>query len=181
MSDASIPRAVLDSILGEPIGDPVGSVAPDPVNLAMIRHWAAAFDDHNPVYLDEKAAVASRHGGLVAPPAMLQTWIMATPMLEGIGERGGAPRPAAASPLKVFDDAGYRGSLAVNSEFEFERYLRLGETVTSTSEVEGISDEKNTRLGPGHFITWLTTFRVGDEVVGRQRFRMLKFRPEAAA
>ena len=46
--------------------------------------------------------------------------------------------------------------------------------------MESISEQKQTRLGLGYFITWVSTYRVGDEVVGRQRFRMLKFRPEAA-
>jgi uncharacterized OB-fold protein len=42
--------------------------------------------------------------------------------------------------------------------------------------IESVSDEKRTRVGPGHFITWVTTYR--DEqgaVVGRQTFRILKF------
>ena len=67
------------------------SIAPDPVNLPMIRHWAAAFEDANPVYVDESAARASRFGEVVAPPLMLQTWTMATPMITGIRERGGSP------------------------------------------------------------------------------------------
>ena len=44
--------------------------------------------------------------------------------------------------------------------------------------MESISDVKQTRLGPGHFVTWVTTYL--DEhgaVVGRQRFRILKFKP----
>ena len=180
MTEETIPRAALDTMIGRPMGPAEGSTAPDPVNLPMIRHWVAAFDDHNPVYLDERAAAESRHGSVVAPPAMLQTWVMSTPSLEGIGERGGAPRASDDSPLKIFDDAGFSGSLAVNSELTFERYLRLGETLTSSSEVESISEQKQTRLGLGYFITWVSTYRVGDEVVGRQRFRMLKFRPEAA-
>ena len=47
--------------------------------------------------------------------------------------------------------------------------------------VESISDEKQTRLGTGYFVTWLTTYTdQDDEVVGRQRFRILKFRPPTA-
>ena len=48
--------------------------------------------------------------------------------------------------------------------------------------MESISDKKQTRLGPGHFITWVTTYR--DEhgaVVGRQTFRILKFKPDLEA
>ena len=33
-------------------------------------------------------------------------------------------------------------------------------------------------MGPGRFVTWVTTYTVGtDEVVGRQTFRILKFDP----
>ena len=178
MTATAIPREQLDAMIGKPMGDGEGGAASDPVNVPMIRHWVAAFDDHNPVYLDEDAAASSRHGALVAPPVMLQTWVMSTPTLDGIGERGGAPRKFDRdNPLTVFDEAGFGGSLATNSELEFDRYLHPGEVITTTSAVESISDEKQTRLGRGHFITWVTTYRVGDEVVGRQRFRMLKFRP----
>jgi hypothetical protein len=31
-------------------------VAPDPVNQPMIRHWAAAFEDRNPVSTDPEVA-----------------------------------------------------------------------------------------------------------------------------
>lgn len=158
------------------------SVAPDPVNLPMIRHWVAAFDDHNPVYLDEDAAAASRHGRIVAPPVMLQTWALPTPVLEGIAERGGAPTETEGeSALSIFDEAGFTGILATGSEFEIERSVHLGEHITSETVLESISDEKQTRLGPGYFVTWVSTYRVGDEVVGRQRFQVLKFRPGAAS
>jgi len=161
----------LDALVGKPVSQSGPSVAPDPVNQPMIRHWAAAFEDANPAYLDG-----------VAPPLMLQTWTMSTPVITGIAERGGAPVPSVGrGPLSVLDDAGFVGTLAVNSEFEIERYLTLGEVVTSSTVIDSISEEKATRLGPGHFLTWATTYTVGDEVVGRQLFRILKFKPTAAA
>ena len=167
----------IDALIGKPMGS--GGTAPDPVNQPMIRHWVAAFDDNNPVYLDSEAASRSRFGEIVAPPMMLQTWTMPTPMIEGIGERGGSPTPITeASPLTLFDEAGFTGTLASNSEFEIERYLRLGEVVSSSNTLESISEEKKTRLGSGHFVTWVTTYRDEQgEVVGRQRFRVLKFKP----
>lgn len=166
----------LDALVGQPIG---GGTAPDPVNQPMIRHWAAAFEDANPVYVDPAAAAASRWGGVVAPPMMLQTWTMATPVITGIRERGGSPVAVSTGrgPLDVLNEAGFVATLAVNSEFEIERYLREGDVVVSKTVVESISVEKRTSLGPGHFLTWLTTYTVEDEVVGTQRFRILKFRP----
>lgn len=175
-------RAGLETFVGRPLGDEGAHLAPDPVNIAMIRHWAAAFEDRNPVYTDPDRAARSRFGAIVAPPAMLQTWTMATPTITGIAERGGSPVAQPADGLlPVLDRAGFTGTLASNSEFEFERYLHPGETVSSEAVVESISDEKQTRLGPGFFITWVTTYRDGGgSVVGRHRFRILKFKPPAA-
>jgi uncharacterized protein len=171
-------RERLDALVGAPLGAGGRSVGPDAVNQPMIRHWAAAFDDANPVYTDPSAA-ASRFGGVVAPPLMLQTWTMRTPVLAGIRERGGTNVPVEGpGPLSVLDDAGFVATLATDSEFEITRYLRLGEEVSSETVIESISEEKSTRLGVGHFVTWVTTYRDGTgEVVGRRRFRILKFRP----
>ena len=38
--------------------------------------------------------------------------------------------PTGANPLDVLDEAGFIATLATNSEFEIERYLRLGETIS---------------------------------------------------
>lgn len=180
--DAGTLRRRLEALVGKPVGSGGPSVAPDPVNQPMIRHWAVAFEDHNPVYTEPDIAAASRFGGIVAPPLMLQTWTMATPKITGIGERGGSPVESdGAGPLSVLDDAGFVGTLATNSEFEIERYLHLGEVISSTTVMESISDEKQTRIGAGHFVTWLTTYvDAAGELVGRQRFRILKFKPEGS-
>ena len=173
-------RERLDALIGIPFG-PV-SVAPDPVNQPMIRHWAAALEDHNPVYVDPEFAASTRFGGIVAPPMMLQTWTMATPKISGIAERGGSPVEGGRNPLTVFDEAGYIATLATNSEVEVLRYLRLGEVISSTMVIESISEEKKTRIGRGHFVTWVTTYRdEKGEVVGRQTFRILKFAPDLGA
>jgi len=169
----------LAGLIGRPVGSGSPSVAPDPVNQPMIRHWAAAFEDHNPVYTDPAFAATTRFAGIVAPPLMLQTWTMATPKITGIAERGGSPvESEGTGPLAVFDDAGFTGTLATDSEFEIDRYLVLGEMVAASTVIESISEEKQTRLGPGYFVTWVTTYTTdADEVVGRQRFRILKFKP----
>jgi acyl dehydratase len=170
----------LQALVGMPLGAGA-SVGPDPVNIPMIRHWTAAFEDHNPVYLDAAAAAETRFGEIVAPPLMLQTWTMQTPVITGIRERGGAPTAVVGeSPLSMLDGAGFTATLASNSEFEFERYLRIGDEISARTVVESISEEKQTRIGSGHFVTWVTTYTdQNGEVVGRQRFRILKFRPPA--
>lgn len=172
----------LDDELQAFVGQPMRSsatVAPDPVNQPMIRHWAAAFDDRNPIYTDPEAAAASRFGGIVAPPLMLQTWTMPVPVLDGIRERGGSPVASdGAGPLPLLDRAGFVGTLATNSEYEIDRPVRLGEIISSSTVIESISAEKQTRLGAGRFVTWLTTYSdAAGQAVGRQRFRIFKFAP----
>src|SRR6476659_6045843 len=81
----------LQALVGQPISAAGPTHGPDPVNQPMIRHWAAAFEDWNPVYTDPEAAARSRFGEIVAPPLMLQTWTMATPKITGMAERGGSP------------------------------------------------------------------------------------------
>ena len=70
------------------------------------------------------------------------------------------------------------GTVATNSELEFDRYLKPGDHLHTAIEVESISNRKTTSLGQGYFVTWVTTYMDGeDEVVCRQLFRILKFDP----
>ncbi len=76
---------VLKSYVGQEIGPP--DLGRDPVNEPMIRQWCDAMGDRNPAYLDAEQAAKTVHGGLVAPPTMLQASIlrgieMATPAAE---------------------------------------------------------------------------------------------------
>jgi len=172
-------RQRLEAYVGKPLGSGGLARAPDPVNVPMIRHWVDALDDRNPVYLDAAIAAKSRFGGIVAPPAMLQTWTMSRPRIEGIAERGGAPVEVDAdTPLVALDREGYVGTLATNSELEFARYLRPGDRLAASAVVESISERKTTALGLGYFVTWQThyTDQTG-AAVGRQLFRILKFQP----
>ena len=138
--------AKLRALVGQPTGGTgKPSVAPDPVNQPMIRHWAHALDDMNPVYLDPEFAATSRFGGIVSPPVMLQTWTMPSPKLEGIGDRGGAPIEIISNPTAFLDEAGYTSTVATNSEFEIERYPRLGDVISATSVFEDRSPTRRRR------------------------------------
>ena len=151
-------RSRLDDWIGEPLSGSGPSIAPDVVNVPMVRHWVDALDDRNPVYLNEDVAAATRFGGVVAPPAMLQTWTMARPRIEGIAERGGAAVEISGdSALGVLAHAGYTATVATNSELEFVRYLRIGDLLASSAVLESISEQKATSLGRGYFVTWVTT------------------------
>ena len=143
--------------------------------------WVDAFDDRNPIYLDD-AAARVRDSTVSSPPAMLQTWTMAWPRIQGIRERGGSaddidPNSGCSGPRA----AGYRATLATNSELEFARYLQPGDHLESTGTLDEVSELKATAVGVGYFITMVNTYSVGDEVVGRQRWRIFKFDPTRTA
>src|SRR6478672_6021123 len=143
----------------------------------MIRHWGHAMAAMNPVCLDAGFAERSSFGGIVSPPVMLQTWTMPAPKIEGIAERGGVPIEMGRNPAAFIEEAGFTGIVATNSEFEIERYPRLGDVISVTQVFEDISDEKKTSLGTGYFITWLSTYTdQNGEVLGRQRFRVFRFK-----
>jgi acyl dehydratase len=145
--------------------------ARDPVNQAMIRHWCDAMEDANPAYTDPQFAARSIHGGIVAPPAMLNAWTMP-------GLPGRPADDARTSPLRALDAAGFTSVIATNSEHEYLRYLRLGDHLHGTHELMDVSEQKQTALGLGHFVTSRTTYRTqSGEEVGRMFFRLLKFRP----
>jgi len=147
--------------------------ARDAVNAAMIRHWCDAMTDANPVYTDPDFAAKSVHGGIVAPPAMLDAWTM-----PGLPGRRAGPAP---NPLRALDAAGFTSVIATNSEHEYLRYLRLGDLLHAHNELVDVSEEKQTALGRGHFVTSRTSYRTADgEEVGRRFFRILKFRPGTA-
>src|SRR5205085_555542 len=105
---------------GRQVGPP--EMGADPVNQPMIRHWVEAIGDENPVYTDADAAARSVHGGIVAPPVMLQAWVM----------RGVKPRPRTGGNVQdelmtILDDAGFTSVVATNCEQEYVRYVRPGD------------------------------------------------------
>ncbi|MFF9034053.1 bifunctional MaoC family dehydratase N-terminal/OB-fold nucleic acid binding domain-containing protein [Streptomyces sp. NPDC014892] len=143
----------------------LGGRGKDPVNAPMIRHWCEAMGDTNPAYTGPDA---------VAPPTMLQVWTMGG--LSGHETRA----PAYDELLALLDDAGCTSVVATDCEQEYLRALRPGDEITFDSVIESVSERKTTRLGTGHFVTTRMDVRVGDELVGTHRFRILKYAPAHA-
>ena len=162
-------------------GERPGPEAADPVNVPMVRHWVEAVGDTNPIYLSEGAAVAAGHPGLVAPPAMAQVWTMAGFTSGSPEDADDAGGDAAAQILSLLDAAGFTGVVATNCEHSYDRYLRVGERVRSTVRMGEVTGPKRTAMGEGYFVTWHTTWYVGEERVARMLFRVLKFRPHSSA
>jgi hypothetical protein len=141
----------------------------DPVNVPMARQWAEIVGITNPRYAQ----------GEVVPPAMLQVWCMEGPTLNNYPPGSTTENPYEA--LKLIEAQGYPSVVAVNSELEFDRYLKPGEKVFYITRLDSIGEEKTTALGTGFFVTLRMTFysqrSEGDERVGELLFRVFKFRP----
>ena len=146
-----------------------------PVNQPMVDHWLDALGDKNPIYVDEAAARAAGHPGVVAPPAMIQVWTMM-----GLGGVRPDDDPLG-KIIGMFDDAGYIGVVATNCEQTYHRYLQPGEEVSVTAELTDVIGPKNTALGEGFFINQKITWSVGDEEVADMLWRIMKFKPAGSS
>lgn len=166
-------RAAAEQIMAAGPSAPVAGR--DPINQPMIHNWVEAMGDANPIYVDEAAARAAGHPGIVAPPAMAQVWTM----------RGLRGVRAADDPLgrasELFDEAGYTSVVATNCDTVYHRYTRPGEEVTLSVELIDVTGPKQTALGEGWFFTTRNTWSVSGETVAEMDFRILKFRPGTAA
>ncbi|MBF6332742.1 bifunctional MaoC family dehydratase N-terminal/OB-fold nucleic acid binding domain-containing protein [Nocardia transvalensis] len=152
-------------------GECAPRLARDPVNQPMINNWVEALGDTNPIYVDEQAARAAGHPGIVAPPAMAQVWTM-----PGLG--GSRPSDDPMNAVNdLLDAAGYTSVVATNCEQTYHRYLRVGERVQARTRLQDLVGPKRTALGEGWFATYILTWYADDEPVTEMSFRMLKFAP----
>ena len=148
--------------------------ARDAVNQAMIRRWCEAMGDRNPMYHDATAAAEAGFPEGVAPPAMLDVWTMEpyNPVVERVGDH---------PVFDLLNEHGFSGIVATNVEQEYDRYLAPGDVIHMTVRVADVSEEKQTGLGTGHFVTlWYEFTDQDDAPVGRMSFRLLKFKPRVA-
>ncbi|MEV7885022.1 bifunctional MaoC family dehydratase N-terminal/OB-fold nucleic acid binding domain-containing protein [Streptomyces sp. NPDC002817] len=143
----------------------VSGTGKDPVNAPMIRHWCEAMGDTNPAYCGPDA---------IAPPTMLQAWTMG-------GLSGHTGRASAYDELlTLLDEAGCTSVVATDCEQEYIRPLRPGDEITFDAVIESVSSRKTTKLGTGHFVTTRMDIRVGPDLAGTHRFRILKYAPASA-
>jgi uncharacterized protein len=177
ISRAHVP-ADLAAFVGRALRSNISSQ--DCVNVPMIRHWAEAMGDDNPVYMDRRAAEATGRSDIVAPATMLQAWTMAG-YRATVSPAADRREVAGANALgQCLAAHGYTAVVATNSEFEFFREVNPGDRITLDEVVEDISAERTTRLGAGRFVTSLKTYRDQyGHVVAQQRWRTLRYNPTA--
>jgi hypothetical protein len=155
------------------------------VNEAMIRNWVEAHDDRNPIYIDDAQARATGRDGIVCPPAMVSTWVMAGYRrwreIHRLRAEGVVEDFAYSRLLNLLDRAGYTSVVATNVEHQYHRELRPGDHVTAYFTIESISPVKQTALGEGCFLTLHKKYLdQSGELLVEERFRLLRFQPKAA-
>lgn len=127
--------------------------AVEPVNGPMIRFYASMIRDGNPTYWDEEWA-DDQWGGICAPPGMmltLQSRHLWSP--EDDEDREGVS--VASVPLpEQFDSI-----INTQTETIVHEQIRAGTWLNWETEVVDVSEEKETALGSGHFVTTKTYLR----------------------
>lgn len=147
----------------------------DPVDAAMIRHWCEALGDANPLYTDAMYAVGTGRGGIVAPPAMLRSWLL--PGYGGKRPPNSGLEDATIAARELFREGGYSGEIGVGTEDTYLRDLHPGDHLNYTSVLETVSELKSTRLGPGYFFAVrMDVFDQRGRAVGMIRSRELAYR-----
>jgi acyl dehydratase len=169
--------------------------APYAVNEAMIGMWTDALLDDNPVYFDAAAARATGRPGVIAPPAMVQAWIMprlSKLALSATDVPGFAPwfnkpgaKPSGEGPHEVFAilaERGYVNSLAVQSRQTYHREMQPEDHVHCVSGVDSVSPLKRTAMGAGHFVTMRLDYRDQEgREVATQLWTFLRFKTPTEA
>ena len=140
------------------------------VSAARIQLFAAMVRDANSSYWDPDFA-AQQWGGLVAPPAMLMSWLIPPPWTPG------EQTPTAAIALRV----PLPGTSIINAanDADYLVPIREGDRLSVVEEVVAVSPEKRARYGTGHFIDIRDEFRRQDgTLVAVNRNTLLRFTPD---
>jgi len=145
---------------------------PYAINEAMARFWCEMVEDPNPIYFDEAYAAKTWLKERFAPPAMLFTWGMQPVWPESQHE----------SMIGHLQFPGCTATLAVNATQEYLLPLHYGDRLAITNQIASIGEEKTTRLGSGHFVTTLDTFRNHrGEIAGTHSFTLFMYAPATAS
>jgi acyl dehydratase len=118
-----------------------------PVEESLIRIFAHAIADPNPVYVDERAARAAGFSGIVAPP----TFVEASRHFD----------PESESRLHGAADADGT-ALHAEQHYEYHRTLCAGDVLTATVKPGRNWQKEGRRSGTLHFVDSITEYRDQD-------------------
>lgn len=126
------------------------------IEKGMIKQFARAIDDPNPLWQDEEYARKSKYGGLIAPPALVIA--LGWSDFQADGPRG---------------RAGLHGS----TELEYYQPIRAGDTITITNTLIDAQEKDSQRLGKMAVFTYERTYKnQRQEVVAKCRQLVINYR-----
>ena len=130
------------------------------IEKGMVKRFARAIDDPNPLWQDEEYAQKSKYGGIIAPPAL----IMALGWEEFAAEIS-------------------YGQAVLHSGTELEYYqpVRAGDTIAITNKLVDVRGRQNQRLGNMLFLTYERTYRnQRRELVAKCRQKLVSYKTKGA-
>ena len=152
-----------DSLISEELRSRVGVEGKPrvyPIEKGLIKQFALAIDDPNPLWQGEEYARKSRYGGLVSPPALVIA--LGWSDFQADGPRG---------------KAGLHGG----TELEYYQPIRAGDSITITNTLVDAREKDSKRLGRMAVFTYERTYKNQQrEVVAKCRQLLINYRAEEA-
>ncbi len=150
-----------DSLISEELKSRIG-VEGKPrvyeIEKGLIKQFAQAIDDPNPLWQDEEYARKSKYGGLIAPPALVIALGWSDFQADG-------PRA--------------RAGLHGGTDLEYYQPIRAGDTITITNTLIDAQEKDSRRLGKMAVFTYERTYKnQRQEVVAKCRQLVINYRAE---
>jgi acyl dehydratase len=110
------------------------------IEREMIRRFARAVGDPNPLWQDEEYATASQYGGIIAPP----TFILAIGLEQFVED--------------VMSLTSFGTVLIGGTELECYQPIRLGDVITASFKISNLH-ERQGKMGRMAFITFYSGYK----------------------
>jgi len=138
------------------------------VEKEVIRRFADAVDDSNPLYWDEEYAKKSKYGSIIAPPGFISSpWFSNRPTKWP--KRGTTASDATADLRPALAKAGLGRGLDGGMEYEFFAPVRAGDTITAETKIADIIEREGSTGRLAFLITETTYTNQNGEVVAKAR------------
>ena len=149
--------------------------APEDVTIWAVLRYAAATEDPNPLWRDEKYASQTKWGGIIAPPTSIQIYNSVNRQFR---EQGGEPWPEV-FPFPPPFESTFFGS----DEFEFFAPIRIGDAVSSEAVLGNVYEKQShSRAGRLVFIQHNMAYHnQRGELLARQRCTLISVEASAPA
>ena len=128
------------------------------VEKGMIKSFAQAIDDDNPLWQDEEYAKKTRYGGIIAPPTF----------------------PTALSTSALFDkfllmEGPYERLLNGGNELEYFQPIRPGDVISATAKIANLR-ERESKTGKMLFMIIEVTYKnQRGEVAAKERDTIIRY------